>query len=622
MRKSIRIAVPAAAFLITFLVYLITAAPDVQFTDSGELAGVCTTLGIAHPTGYPLFSVLGYFWSLIPNPASNIFWLNIFAAFLTAASAAVFSILVMDVYRYRDFISKRKSEQEKIPVEKRNLIALIIALGYGFAGLVWAQGVALEVYSLQLLMTSLILWSFLNGIFRNSMRYLMLSALLTGLGFANHMTTVLLLPAMLFMFFRRPQERFDFSKIRLRQLLWLLIPFVIGLSFYLYLPLRSATLPEFNWGWVHRGFDKFLYHVQGKQYQVWMGFDSNVMSENLGKFFSALPAQVAWIGFIPLMAGLIAAFLRSKTLFWFLILMIITCLAYVSAYSIHDIQSYFLTAIIGIFLFIAIGGIYLEKLSKYLPYFLILVPALNLYMNFEDNDLSEDYLVPEYTRIVVENLEEDAIIISAQWDFWCSAFWYRQAVEGMRPDVTLIEKELLRRTWYPRQLLRWYPAETEPCKLQIDNYLRELEKFESGGNYNAMILQQNFMSLLNCFIEKHIDERPVYITMDIMQTEPGFAENYVKIPQGFAFRLFRRDTTLRVDINGLKLEQFIESSKLRDDYLAEGIEQAAAVSLSNLGRYALVKGQKAQAGKAFEKTLELDPNNAVAIQGLNSLRNR
>ena len=158
MRKSIRIAVPAAAFLITFLVYLITAAPDVQFTDSGELAGVCTTLGIAHPTGYPLFSVLGYFWSLIPNPASNIFWLNIFAAFLTAASAAVFSILVMDVYRYRDFISKRKSEQEKIPVEKRNLIALIIALGYGFAGLVWAQGVGLDVYSLQLLMTSLILW--------------------------------------------------------------------------------------------------------------------------------------------------------------------------------------------------------------------------------------------------------------------------------------------------------------------------------------------------------------------------------------------------------------------------------------------------------------------------------
>ncbi len=622
MKKYSRLAVSAGAFLITFLVYLITAAPDVQFTDSGELAGVCTTLGIAHPTGYPLFSVLGYFWSLIPNPATNIFWLNIFAAFLTAASSAVFANLVIDLYSFRDFISKSKSRQKNIPAEKKNIIALIIALGYGFAGLVWAQGVALEVYSLQLLMITLILWSFVNGIFKNSMRYLMLAALFTGLGFANHMTTVLLIPALFFLFFRGPGESFDFSKIRFRQLLWLLIPFVIGLSFYIYLPLRSATLPEFNWGWVHRGLDKFLYHVEGKQYQVWMGYDSKVMSENLGKFFSALPSQLAWIGLIPLMAGMIAAFIRSKAIFWFLLLMIITCLAYVSAYSIHDIQSYFITAIVGIFLFIAIGGIYLGKFNKNLPYLLILIPALNLYMNYDENDLSEDYLVPEYTRITAGNLEEDAVIISAQWDFWCSAFWYKQAVEGFRPDVTLIEKELLRRTWYPLQLQRWYPEETETCKPQIENYLRELEKFESGGNYNSMILQQNYISLLNCFIESHIDERPVYMTMDVMQTEPGFAKNYVKIPQGFAFRLFRRDTTLRVDIDNMKLEKFIESAKHRDDYLAEGIAKAAAVSLSNLGRYALVKGQTEQALKAFEKTLELNPDDAAAIQGLNSLRRR
>jgi hypothetical protein len=44
-----------------FLVYLKTLAPSVTFIDSGELAAVACTLGIAHPTGYPLFTLLGVF---------------------------------------------------------------------------------------------------------------------------------------------------------------------------------------------------------------------------------------------------------------------------------------------------------------------------------------------------------------------------------------------------------------------------------------------------------------------------------------------------------------------------------------------------------------------------------
>jgi hypothetical protein len=37
-----------------FIVYLTTLAPSVVKIDSGELAAVQSTLGIAHPTGYPL----------------------------------------------------------------------------------------------------------------------------------------------------------------------------------------------------------------------------------------------------------------------------------------------------------------------------------------------------------------------------------------------------------------------------------------------------------------------------------------------------------------------------------------------------------------------------------------
>jgi hypothetical protein len=66
--------------LIIFIFYFTSIAPSVVQIDSGELAAVQCTLGIAHPTGYPLFTILGYLFSLIPLPFSKIFQLNILSA--------------------------------------------------------------------------------------------------------------------------------------------------------------------------------------------------------------------------------------------------------------------------------------------------------------------------------------------------------------------------------------------------------------------------------------------------------------------------------------------------------------------------------------------------------------
>ncbi|MEW6679624.1 MAG: DUF2723 domain-containing protein [bacterium] len=51
----------------SFEVYLHTLTPTVEFHDSGELISVAYTLGIAHPPGYPLYTLLGeVFITLIP----------------------------------------------------------------------------------------------------------------------------------------------------------------------------------------------------------------------------------------------------------------------------------------------------------------------------------------------------------------------------------------------------------------------------------------------------------------------------------------------------------------------------------------------------------------------------
>ena len=45
---------------IAFGVYLMTMCRSVSFIDAGELAAVACVMGIAHPTGYPLFTLTAH----------------------------------------------------------------------------------------------------------------------------------------------------------------------------------------------------------------------------------------------------------------------------------------------------------------------------------------------------------------------------------------------------------------------------------------------------------------------------------------------------------------------------------------------------------------------------------
>ena len=79
-----------AVFLLSFGGYCATLARTVGFIDSGELAWASATLGIPHPTGYPLYTLLTYFFvSALPffEPIVSI---NLFSAAAASAAAVGF----------------------------------------------------------------------------------------------------------------------------------------------------------------------------------------------------------------------------------------------------------------------------------------------------------------------------------------------------------------------------------------------------------------------------------------------------------------------------------------------------------------------------------------------------
>jgi hypothetical protein len=254
---------PAVSFVLIFVLYLLTAAPGLMFTDSGELAAVCSTLGIAHPTGYPLFSIIGHLWTLLPLPFEDIYKLNIFAAIVTAASVPLFystTLLILkniNEKRPAESVPKRKSKKPEktvkllpdLPENISRIIALAAALTFGTAATIWQQGTSIEVYSLHILIMNITVYFAVKGSLTGNLKFFLTAAFFAGLGFTNHMTTLLILPGLFILFFRFYGEKFDFSSARFRNFLILVIPFFIALSVYIYMPLRSAQLPDMNWGW-------------------------------------------------------------------------------------------------------------------------------------------------------------------------------------------------------------------------------------------------------------------------------------------------------------------------------------------------------------------------------------
>ncbi|MBK8550939.1 MAG: DUF2723 domain-containing protein [Ignavibacteria bacterium] len=79
------------SFIIPFAVYLYTLAPTVSWIDSDELSTASSLLRIAHPTGYPLFTVLGKIFTLIPF-GDKVYMLNIMSAVISSAAVSLFLI--------------------------------------------------------------------------------------------------------------------------------------------------------------------------------------------------------------------------------------------------------------------------------------------------------------------------------------------------------------------------------------------------------------------------------------------------------------------------------------------------------------------------------------------------
>ncbi|MDP2644535.1 MAG: DUF2723 domain-containing protein, partial [Desulfobacterales bacterium] len=223
-------------FLIPFGGYLFTLSPSVYVGDSGEFIAAAFSLGIAHNPGYPLYALAGKLFALIP--LGNIaFRLNLMSAFFGAMAVWITFQIICRLTR---------SQSAAVPA----------ALLFAFSATLWSQTGMAEVYALHMFLVALLVRLLVGWHETGSFARLVLFAFVVGLSFGNHMQTVMLAPAMLFFVIRTDPE----TLFNLRRLFFLIFFFMLGLSIYIYLPVRTEAGAAIHWG-DPDSLKRFFHHV-------------------------------------------------------------------------------------------------------------------------------------------------------------------------------------------------------------------------------------------------------------------------------------------------------------------------------------------------------------------------
>jgi hypothetical protein len=611
---SVRAKLFPAVFLILIfnsIIYLSTLSPTVGFIDSGELAVTCSRLGIAHPTGYPIYTILGRAFTLLPLK-DVIFRVNLMSLlFVVFSNLILFFVILMIIEPFS------KKEKGKFFQKSYSGVwaAFLATLTFSFTPTLWSQATSNEVYSLNVLFYNLIiilllLWRSNLGKSQGDKdpsceRIFFLLVFLYALSFGNHMSTVLLFPALVFFVIAtQGWSVFDPKKIILS-----FLHFILGLSIYIYLPVRSSQNPLLDWG-NPESLSTFKRHITGWQYQVWM------FSESTEKLFASFRNFVKLffhqfpIYLLPLsLLGIYELFSKDRKILFFLLILFVANIFYGINYDIPDIDPYFLSSFLVNSILIGTGLYFLFKIIQKLKikmaisygiiFCFILLPFIILKKNYGEADKSENYLAYDFASNLMRSVKKDAIILTDVWDHQ-SPWLYLRYVELKRPDVTYLDKELCRRSWYFDYVKINYPELYRTSQEEIKKFIKEVYPFENKLPFDPYVIEEAYTNMLNSFLLKNYEQRPIY---DDLVLETKIGKMFVKIPEGLVYSLKDSVKYYSFDFADFQLRGIKDETIYKDDRTLNILKQYPLMIGARIN-YLTYFNQKNEAQRLKEKYLE------------------
>ena len=461
----------AAVALALFVLYAATAPRSVSLEDDALFVLSAYFLGIEHPPGYPLFTLVGHLFTWLPfgSVAYRVHLASALFGALTAAAAWLCARSLVDA--------------------DRRLPAYLAAFALGLSPVFWSQSIIAEVYTLNTLFLLALVHLGLRA--EHDPRVLPWMAFIFGLSLSNHYPLMLLAaPAFAILLWPLREEL-------LRRFGLLLVLVAAGLLPYAWLIHRSwkglpisfygemETLTEI-WYFISRsGYVNVDHsHTAGwldkTRYLTFMGRELFFQFAIIGTAVAAAGFAAQW----RVLGKRISAFFTTAFLMPSAVLVMLLGFDYdvfrKHIFHVYPIPAYAIGALWMALGFDWLAARYALRRGQSLAAaagLLLLIGGLGAWVNLRAN---HDWSV-RYAQTVLKILPKDAIVFG-QGDADLAPIAYFHMVENARPDITLYQSQGLilgNRLFHPlrtdqesanRIVREMIAAQKSPVVLTLDTY--------------------------------------------------------------------------------------------------------------------------------------------------------
>lgn len=518
-------------FFIPLAVYFLTFAREITFVDSGELALTSATLGVAHSPGMPLYTLVGYIFSLIP--------LGTVAERLSFMSAFFAALTCFVVYKIVFLTLSSSFEKDSLKVK---WVATITALAYGLSETLWKYASVVEVYTLNTCLLALVFYFLLRWKFKEETRALYASAFLFGCVLSVHYATAAIVFPGLIVLVLSAENLKSFLKTKLLKCAAFAL---LGLSFYVYLFISAKAQSLFLWTDTST-WDGLYFHVAGKQYSSNLFSSSVVMSDQFLTFAKQLVFSFTPIFFVfAILPGLKKLYAAQRGLFFSAVFIVVTnllfCLGWFAA---EDNDAYMMASQLVLVFPFAYGVLSLIKFSekrlattKSLVLVGVCIAGLLFVQNFNTANKRKYEFAKNFALDVTAALPQGGLLITWEWSF-SSPYLYLRHLENFRQDAIVVDANLLRKTTYIKTYLRRvYPALMEACQAEVEALIPDLERFERGLNYDKSTILVKIAKLLNAMIAYGQRNNGAFLMLPVMD---NLGKEYGNLPNGLIVEVFSK----------------------------------------------------------------------------------
>lgn len=280
-------------------------------------------------------------------------------------------------------------------------------------------------------------------------------SVLCGLSLANHHTSLSLFPAyfLFIIFILYESKKFIPSKI----FFMCIIFFLIGIAFYLYLPIRASVKPIMNWGNPYN-FERTFYHIMRKQYN-----DIGKLSHSFPLFFNQVyqylillikQLNIFVLLFLPI--GIYSLFKKDKTFCSIILLAyilaslgVIYTLNYeITARNLYVNEVFYIPSFMLLIVFITSGFVWIANLvmrivkNKFALFLSVFVVIFLLFLtfktNYKNNNMSNHYFGYDYGMNILRSAEKNSIIFT-EGDNQMFVLAYLKIIEKRAKDVIIYD---------------------------------------------------------------------------------------------------------------------------------------------------------------------------------------